>query len=124
MSDEECCICFEPLTEFTCPQILKCKHVFHTRCITNVTSLKCPLCRADIELSLTKRQRKIITRNHRKAEEERNQQLFDELMQLENRDSQRFNRVIFLLALLVVLSQNRNEEEYLLTMNKPRDEVT
>ena len=43
----ECVICYEQYTHTTDATTLSCSHIFHTKCITEWTTLKqsCPLCR-------------------------------------------------------------------------------
>ena len=45
--DEECCICLDQ-GEKQWAFLRVCKHRFHVECITEITQLKCPLCRTAI----------------------------------------------------------------------------
>jgi hypothetical protein len=45
---EDCSICLDSLTLPFSVLTLKCKHQFHTKCISRVFNLCCPVCRADI----------------------------------------------------------------------------
>jgi hypothetical protein len=45
--DDNCPICFEPLSEGHLIRVFSCKHKLHQTCITGILD-KCPLCRKDL----------------------------------------------------------------------------
>lgn len=101
--EETCCICLDFINEYTCNQHLKCKHKFHVKCISNISEMKCPLCRNDISKSLTKRQRKIIQLTQEKFKKERYEEIEDEVM---SEQVYRTRRLLILLYFLTIIIQN------------------
>jgi hypothetical protein len=49
-STKECCICYSSLVKSSTVSILKCDHVYHSKCILKwcSESAECPLCRSEI----------------------------------------------------------------------------
>lgn len=116
--EAECCICLEALNEFALAQTVGCTHTFHAQCLCGLTSFNCPLCRADIHPSLTKRQRKLIYSNIRKRKKEIEADEMSEFQREYERD-ERFRRLVTVLCLLIAIAQPR---EYTLIIDKIRND--
>lgn len=57
--DTECAICLDSEDE-SLKQRFKCRHTFHVCCVNHLASFQCPMCRQNIEASLTRRQQRLI----------------------------------------------------------------
>lgn len=68
INNNECPICFEPMTKKNITIALPCGHIFHTKCIKDALrhNNKCPLCRrviTNVPLNTTETRRKRTFRN-------------------------------------------------------------
>lgn len=68
INDNECSICFEPMTKKNITIASPCGHIFHTKCIEDALrhNKKCPLCRkviTNVPLNTTETRRKRTFRN-------------------------------------------------------------
>lgn len=61
--DQKCPVCFDNKKRF---KTLKCPHKLCLDCLVKMTSMSCPVCRADFSATLTAIQKKKITKNMEK----------------------------------------------------------